>query len=89
VRVVVARVEEVGVHARQVLDLQLDERLCELGLVPKLEGEVICGVMLAEESRIDEEGQRKIRTSLKFKLAGHDVHEELDNRVRGPKDLIE
>lgn len=40
-RVVIARVEEVGIHGREILDLQLYQGLRELGLVAKVEGEFV------------------------------------------------
>jgi hypothetical protein len=46
VRMVEAGVEPVGIHARQVLDLELDQRSTELARIAKLDGESIC-IMLA------------------------------------------
>lgn len=41
VGVVVARVEVICIHGRQILDLQLDERLRQFGLVAEVESEVV------------------------------------------------
>jgi hypothetical protein len=46
VRVVKAGVEPVGIHARQILNLELDQRSTELARIAKLDGESIC-IMLA------------------------------------------
>lgn len=45
VRVVEAGVEPIGIHARQVLDLQLDERGSELARIAKLDGESIYTIL--------------------------------------------
>jgi hypothetical protein len=45
-RVVEARVEPIGIHTRQVLDLQLDQRGTELARVAKLDGKSIYTVTL-------------------------------------------
>jgi hypothetical protein len=71
-----AGVEPIGVHARQVLDLELDQRSTELARVAKLDGKSIY-TTLALVIR----GVVGAHTSFIFHATGPDVQEELDDGV--------
>ncbi len=67
-RKVVAGEGPVGIHSAQILDLELDERTSELGVVSEAVGKSV---------------------GLKLITTAQDVHEQLDNRVHGAKNVRE
>lgn len=84
----VCRVEIIGIHAGQVLDLKLDESGGQFGLVAEIKSKLVWTQLLAMVWERARDGQHK-HTGFEFEFARHDVHEELDNGVGSAKDLVE
>lgn len=88
VGVVERGVEPVGVHRRQILDLQLQQRSAELLAVPEVDGKGICRKVSHVYIRSKWEEKIK-RTSLVLHLARPEVHAQLEQSVCGRQNFVE